>query len=86
VPGGYVIGHTPNGSQVRREKSFYSFHKHWGRIHPCLLSDSFLLRFHRGPAFISSRTDPQRVKHWDRSSTVVEQLEGDELFFILRKA
>ncbi len=42
-PGGYFIAVTPNGSQAFRKNNSFSFHKLWGKVHPVLLTDDFVL-------------------------------------------
>jgi 2-polyprenyl-3-methyl-5-hydroxy-6-metoxy-1,4-benzoquinol methylase len=43
-PGGFVLAHTPNGSLEHRKRSFRTFHLHWGKVHPVLLTDRFMAR------------------------------------------
>lgn len=41
-PGGFVIAHTPNGSEAFQKANFHSYHTSWGLPHPVLLSDAFI--------------------------------------------
>jgi 2-polyprenyl-3-methyl-5-hydroxy-6-metoxy-1,4-benzoquinol methylase len=84
---GYVIAHTPNGSDERQRKSPEEFHTSWGKIHPVLLTDEFVARNYRHmPTFISSDAGaPTELAEWDRQSVKRGNLGGGELFFVVRK-
>lgn len=85
--GGFVIAHTPNGSALRRRAGFRSFHKHWGLVHPVLLSDEFVTKnFGRYPVFMSSKTADGLIRSWNGTQTFVDQLEGAELLLIIRNS
>jgi len=85
-PGGFVLAHTPNGSEARRRRDFEGFHRHWGRVHPVLLCDRFIERSFPGLAvYVSSRSDPDALRSWDRLERVFDSLDGSELFFVLRR-
>jgi 2-polyprenyl-3-methyl-5-hydroxy-6-metoxy-1,4-benzoquinol methylase len=86
-PQGYVIAHTPNGSEPRQHRSRDGFHKSWGQVHPVLLTDDFVVRnFGQMPAFVASETaPPSELAKWDRQSVNRAALDGGELFFVLRK-
>lgn len=86
-PGGFVVAHTPNGSAARREGSFARFHSNWGRVHPTLLSDRFVLEnFPDQPVFLSTSSDPAPVRAWGRDDRLVEETGGEELFFAIRRS
>jgi SAM-dependent methyltransferase len=84
---GYVIGHTPNGSEDRHRQSPTGFHTAWGQVHPVLLTDEFVIRnFGELAAFISSETaSPSALAEWDRESLKRAQVDGGELFFVLHR-
>jgi 2-polyprenyl-3-methyl-5-hydroxy-6-metoxy-1,4-benzoquinol methylase len=85
-PGGYVIAHTPNGSLARRQKDPGGFHRQWGLAHPVLLSEQFVVtNFSRFPAYLAAVTSARQAHAWDRTSTRLEDLAGDELLIVLRK-
>ncbi len=85
--GGYVIAHTPNGSEERRRRSPDGFHTAWAKVHPVLLTDEFVRRSFGGrPAFIASDTaPPSALASWDRQSVTLAPRDGSELFFVLRQ-
>lgn len=85
-PGGFVVAHTPNGSLQRRQEDRPGFHKHWGLVHPVLLSDEFIrVLFPRSPIFVSSETNLTELRIWDRQSVKIHSLHGGELFFVIAR-
>jgi len=93
-PGGYLIAHTPNGSSLRRHSEPSAFNKHWGRVHPVLLSDKFISEnFPNNQYFITDCTnEPEqtgdvvsRLKAWNTSSQYNEMFGLGELFFVIKK-
>lgn len=85
-PGGFVIGFTPNGSEERRRTQFESFHRHWGKVHPSLLTDEFIRKnFDRQSFLVTCNRASEAIAKWDRTSRVETSVEGGELVFILRK-
>ena len=85
-PGGFVLGHTPNGSAARQQANFASFHLNWGIVHPVLLSSEFLsCLFPNAPRFTASTTDPEALAQWGGRGTYEGPLDGAELFFVVRR-
>jgi SAM-dependent methyltransferase len=83
--GGFVIAHTPNGSSARRQRDYASFHKHWGLVHPVLLSEEFVINnFGNHPVFVSSKTEASLVRTWNVREIRVNQTDGPELLLIVR--
>jgi len=83
---GYVIGHTPNGSDEYRRRSFRSFHASWGMVHPCLLTEAFLTRQFPGcSCLVTTDDDLAVVGAWNRREHCRGALGGGELLFILRR-
>jgi SAM-dependent methyltransferase len=86
-PGGYVVAHTPNGSRAWRVSGRKQFHLSWGRVHPVLLTEEFIVReFCDFPFFVSSSDDPADLQTWDRHSQRVGPLSGSCLFFVIRNS
>jgi SAM-dependent methyltransferase len=86
-PGGLVVAHTPNGSLQWRQSNREGFHSTWGRVHPFLLSDEFVVRnFGHLPCYVSSDDRPELVGAWDRQSRCIGDMKGDGLFFALIRA
>jgi 2-polyprenyl-3-methyl-5-hydroxy-6-metoxy-1,4-benzoquinol methylase len=87
-PGGLFIAFTPNGSKQFRDRSFASWHKLWGLVHPQLIDEEYLLsRFSSSPIMITSSVHSlEHISRWDRSSRPhVADLTGDELMFCVQK-
>lgn len=83
-PGGFVAAHTPNGSRCWRESKRGGIHSVWGRVHPVLLSDEFVVRnFGHLPCYVSSDDRPEVVGAWDRQTRFIGDVEGAGLFFAL---
>jgi hypothetical protein len=80
--GGFVIAHTPNGSEAFRRADFRAFHRLWGLPHPVLLSGDFI-RAALGayPCFVSS--DAGQVRGWGRRDDFVGDLTGPELLIVI---
>lgn len=86
-PGGFVVAHTPNGSAARRQAEFRAFHLHWGLVHPVLLCDRFLTTlFGEAPLFLSSDTNAGELSRWAGQGRYIGQLDGGELFLVIRRA
>lgn len=84
--GGFLIGHTPNGSLARRSAAFDAFRHHWGMVHPVLLSDRFIAtNFADYPFFVSSQEGAESVREWDGKQRTIGNLEGSELLFVIRR-
>ena len=85
-PGGFVVCLTPNGSAARKIADPEGFHRHWGRVHPVLLSEKFIeANFPDTPSFVASSRDASLIATWDRSSTKLLNVSKGELLIILRK-
>ncbi len=84
---GFVVAHTPNGSEERRRIDPTGFHLHWGRVHPVLLSAEFVAKsFPHLPWFVSSRIERTEIQSWlSGKSQSHGPLDGPELFLIIRK-
>jgi 2-polyprenyl-3-methyl-5-hydroxy-6-metoxy-1,4-benzoquinol methylase len=86
-PGGFVIAHTPNGSQERIQRSFASFHRHWGKVHPVLLGAEFVQRnFFRHPCYLCTASDLTALQKWSQDAISMGRLDGEEILIILRKS
>ena len=86
-PDGYVLVHTPNGSRARREAQPQGFRRSWGRVHPVLLTDDFVIsQFKEHPFFLSSTDDPNDLGKWDRRSQHIGPVDGPGLFFAIRNS
>jgi 2-polyprenyl-3-methyl-5-hydroxy-6-metoxy-1,4-benzoquinol methylase len=84
-PGGLVIGHTPNGSVAFQAKNSKGFHLVWGKVHPVLLTEPFVLKLAEGrPCLVTSDDRPDIVATWDRIGQKVEVADGPGLFFVIR--
>jgi 2-polyprenyl-3-methyl-5-hydroxy-6-metoxy-1,4-benzoquinol methylase len=84
-PGGLVIGHTPNGSTAFQAKDPKAFHLIWGKVHPVLLTEPFVLTLAEGrPCLVTSDDRPHVVATWDRVSEKVDAVDGWEQFFVIR--
>jgi SAM-dependent methyltransferase len=84
-PGGFVAGHTPNGSKSFRLKHYSAFHRIWGRVHPVLLSDAFVRRVAGSLPYIVTCDDrPEKLARWDGISQVKEPADEAGLFFAFR--
>ncbi len=87
LPGGFIIAHTPNGSQERISCSFPSFHKHWGKVHPVLLGAEFIQRNFSGhPCYLSSGNDLTALQKWSQAKSSTGDLDGAEILIIVKKA
>ncbi len=84
-PGGMFVAFTPNGSLARKAVNPARWHSAWGFVHPQLIDDVYLAAQCR-PCLATSAPHPlDRIKNWDRVSTVVDRMEGEELMFALVK-
>lgn len=85
-PGGLLVAHTPNGSANYRKTSPKEFGKHWGRVHPVLLTDKFVSEvFGEQPRYVSSDDRPETVRKWNGQESQIHQCEKAGLFFAIRK-
>lgn len=87
--GGFVIAHTPNGSDPWRRSNFATFHRHWGRVHPFLLSAEFIGRsFPDVACFVSSDEQSlHEVAAWKPAPGLEEgDLSKPELLIVIRAA
>jgi SAM-dependent methyltransferase len=82
--GGYVVGFTPNGSISRMTSDWSGFHRHWGLVHPVLLSDVFVVSNFKA-VFVSSCVEPDSIRSWNRKESVARRTEGSELLLIVAK-
>lgn len=86
-PGGYLIAETPNGSLDRRQVDFAGFHKHWGQVHPFLLTDDFVHKmFPTEAIYLASEADSEDVSRWDQLLTTIVPPNRSNLQFIVKKA
>jgi cyclopropane fatty-acyl-phospholipid synthase-like methyltransferase len=84
-PGGYVIAHTPNGSEQTRRQMFDAFHSCWGLVHPVLLTDEFIeTNFADHPLYISSESSTDVLAHWDGQSHFRDGMGEHEMLLIVR--
>jgi 2-polyprenyl-3-methyl-5-hydroxy-6-metoxy-1,4-benzoquinol methylase len=88
-PGGFVIAHTPNGSNAFQKARFSSFHRFWGLPHPVLLTDAFIAaNLGDYPYFIAATNNCARapeVAEWDqRQQWIGDLAHQPELLIILR--
>lgn len=84
--GGLVIAHTPNGSKAARHANPKAFHHLWGKVHPVLLTDQFILRrFGSLTHYISSGDRPSEIRKWSKKESQVGCLDEPGLFFVLVK-
>ena len=86
-PGGWVIAHTPNGSQGRRNSDYRHFHQNWGLVHPVLLNDQYVQEnFGEYACFLSTDESTAKLAAWNQDENVVESCDGSVLFFVIKKA
>lgn len=84
-PGGFVLAFTPSGCEAHRQKDFASMHAHWGFKHPVMLTERFIIQNFGGlPYYISTSDSAEVLSNWDGKTPCLGNLEGDELFFVLR--
>lgn len=85
-PGGLVIAHTPNGSEAARHANPKAFHRLWGKVHPVLLTDQFILqRFGSLIHYISSDDRPSVLRMWSKEKSQIGALDRTGLFIVLVK-
>ena len=85
APGGFVIGHTPNGSEHRRRVDPVGFRLNWGQVHPFMITEEFIAsNFDTPPLFVSSTESLDELQKWDHNSQSLGNLTGSELFFVIR--
>ena len=85
-PGGLVIAHTPNGSEAARHANPNAFHRLWGKVHPVLLTDQFILqRFGSLIHYISSDDRPSVLHMWSKEKSQIGALDRTGLFIVLVK-
>lgn len=85
-PGGFVVCVTPNGSAARKLRDPEGFHRHWGRVHPVLLSAEFVVaNFPDRGSFVASSRDAAEIGMWDRHSIAKSDVSESELLIILKK-
>lgn len=89
-PGGFVVAHTPNGSEAFRRANPRLFHLLWGLSHPVLTSDEWVRHnWPDLPTFQSSGQDrhrPPELGQWDRRSRFTGDVSRPELLIVLRRA
>jgi len=84
-PGGLVVAHTPNGSALHRAKNPAQFHLTWGKVHPVLLTDTFVTRLAGNrPFLISSDDQLSALADWDQQSQQIHDTSGGGFFFAVR--
>lgn len=84
--GGMVVAHTPNGSGSFRIKNPKLFHLLWGRVHPVLLTDQFILKnFIEYPVYVSSNDRPGGIASWDKKINCLGPTDSDGFFFVISK-
>jgi 2-polyprenyl-3-methyl-5-hydroxy-6-metoxy-1,4-benzoquinol methylase len=85
-PGGLVIAHTPNGSPAVRRANPAAFHRVWGKVHPVLLTEAFVLRrFGSLTHYVSSDDRPCVLSSWSRMESRIGRTDGGGLFVVLVK-
>lgn len=90
-PGGFVIAHTPNGSEAFQKARFPTFHSFWGLPHPVLLTDVFVTaNMGDYPYFVATTNNRARVPEvaeWNQREQWTGNLAHQpELLIILRNA
>lgn len=84
-PGGYVIARTPNGCGELRKADPSLAHSRWGRVHPVLLNDAFLLQnFGEKAIYMASKITPQGLREWNGNGLMRGPLTEDELCFVIK--
>ncbi len=85
-PGGMVLAHTPNGSAAARRANREGFHRVWGKVHPVLLTEQFVVRRFGGLThYVSSDDQPSVLRGWSRTESRIGRVDGGGLFFVLVK-
>lgn len=85
-PGGYLIAETPNGGVERQRADAGGFHKHWGQVHPVLLTAEFVQRmFPNEACYIASEMNAGDVSRWDQRQTAGVTPDGNNLQFVVKK-
>jgi 2-polyprenyl-3-methyl-5-hydroxy-6-metoxy-1,4-benzoquinol methylase len=87
--GGFVIAHTPNGSEAFMRANFSQLHRLWGLPHPVLLNDHFITtNLSMYPCFIAesfNRGNAPELTRWDQRESLVGDLAHQpELLIIIR--
>lgn len=86
-PGGFLIAHTPNGSDACLAAHPALYHSLWGLPHPMLLSDEFVAaNLSAHPCLIGSGTNhggTAGVRAWDRQSDLCGDMQQPELLLIV---
>ena len=86
-PNGLVIAHTPSGSAAFQESDQRGFHLIWGKVHPVLLTETFVRKLAKKQSFLITSDDrPESIATWDRASQKVEPVNTSNLFFVVRSA
>lgn len=86
-PGGYLVAVFPHGSGSFREKSYESFHRLWGRVHPVLPTVEFLqVVLPTSSWFIGAMTeeDLDAISAWDGVTPTIGDTTRSELLVIYR--
>jgi hypothetical protein len=86
-PGGFVIAHTPNGSDACRSAYPALYHSLWGLPHPTLLSDECVgVNLSAYPCFVASGNNhggAAELKSWDQQSDFRGDMQQPELLIIV---
>lgn len=81
-PGGYFIAVTPNGSMDFMKKDFGAYHQIWGKVHPVLLTDSFLMKNFKQDIFYLDSWDSMTPEFQMNAKTPLDKFE---LVYVLKK-
>ncbi|MGH2510856.1 MAG: class I SAM-dependent methyltransferase [Ktedonobacteraceae bacterium] len=88
---GFVIAHTPNGSEAYQRAHYDPFHRSWGLPHPVLLTDSFITTNMRAyPCLIAesvNRGYPSELTKWGQRENFIGDLshQGELLIIICNR-
>jgi 2-polyprenyl-3-methyl-5-hydroxy-6-metoxy-1,4-benzoquinol methylase len=88
--GGFIIAHTPNGSEAFRQANFSQFHRMWGLPHPVLLTDEFITaNMSMYPCFIAESTNrgnSPELSKWNQKESLIGSIaHQSELLIIIHK-
>jgi SAM-dependent methyltransferase len=85
-PGGLVVAHTPNGCRGFRERHPGLFHQSWGRVHPVLLTDDFVVNVAGERPFLTTSDESvDSLATWDPSTQERRDVSDHGFFFVIRR-
>ena len=85
-PGGYFVAVCPNGSEAFQKKSPLNFHKLWGKVHPILLTDKFVLEnFREKLRIVGSFPLSNMPEEMKENSCHIEIADKWQLVFVYQK-